>query len=53
MLGVGGALGAECRFTDWFSVRGQVGVALTVGRTFKPVELATSTSALYANFYGD
>lgn len=53
MLGVGGALGAECMFTDWFSVRGQVGVALTVGSTFKAVELATSTSGLYANFYWD
>ena len=53
MLGVGGALGAECMFTDWFSVRGQVGVALTVGSTFKAVQLATSTSGLYANFYWD
>ena len=53
MLGVGGALGAECMFTDWFSVRGQVGVALTVGSTFKAIELATSTSGLYANFYWD
>ena len=53
MLGVGGALGAECMFADWFSVRGQVGVALTVGSTFKAVELATNTSGLYANFYWD
>ena len=51
MLAVGGALGAECMFTDWFSIRGQVGVALTVGSTFKAVELATNTSGLYANFY--
>ncbi|HEY1556638.1 MAG TPA: hypothetical protein VGF94_17505 [Kofleriaceae bacterium] len=50
-IGVGGALGAECMFADWFSVRGQVGVALTFASAFKAIELATNTSGLYANFY--
>jgi hypothetical protein len=52
-LSAGGVLGAECMFTDWFSVRGQVGVELTVGSTFKAVSLATATSGLFAAFYWD
>jgi hypothetical protein len=52
-LSLAGAGGAEAMFTDWFSVRGQIGVGLDFSQKFKAIAFATATSGLFANFYWD
>jgi hypothetical protein len=52
-LSLAGAGGAEAMFTDWFSVRGQIGVGLDFSQKFKDIAFATATSGLFANFYWD
>lgn len=50
-ISVGAGLGVECMFTDWFSVRGQIGAGLSFTDKFKSIALSTGTSGLYANMY--
>jgi hypothetical protein len=50
-ISVGAGLGAECMFTDWFSVSGQVGAGLAFSQKFKSIDFSTGTSGLYANLY--
>jgi hypothetical protein len=52
-IGVGGFMGAECLFTDWFSVSGKIGVSLDFADKFNTITLSTGTSGLYANLYWD
>ena len=50
-LTVGANLGAECMFTEWFSVSGTIGVAADFADKFNQITLATATGGLTANFY--
>jgi hypothetical protein len=50
-IGAGASLGVECMFTEWFSVRGQAGAQLAIGKQLNNIELTTATSGLYANMY--
>ncbi len=50
-IGVGAGMGAEIMFTDWFSIRGQVGASLDFAQKFKSISFSTGTSGLYASMY--
>jgi hypothetical protein len=52
-LSVGANLGAECMFTDWFSVSGTVGASADFSQKFKAINVGTLTGGLMANFYWD
>ena len=53
IIAAGADLGVECMFTDWFSIRGQVGVNVNFSNKFKNIELGTATSGLFATMYWD
>jgi hypothetical protein len=50
-LSGGANLGAECMFTDWFSVSGTIGGFVDFSNKFNNITLATATGGLNANFY--
>lgn len=52
-LSVGANMGAECMFTDWFSVSGTVGASADFSDKFKTINVGTLTGGLLANFYWD
>jgi hypothetical protein len=52
-IDLGANLGAECMFTDWFSVSGTIGAQATFATKFKDIEVATATAGLAANMYWD
>jgi hypothetical protein len=52
-LSIGANLGAECMFTDWFSVLGTIGASADFSDKFKSINVGTLTGGLMANFYWD
>lgn len=52
-LGIGAQMGAECMFTDWFSISGAIGAQADFTNKFKKIDIATFTGGLFANMYWD
>ena len=50
-LSVGANMGAECMFTEWFSVSGTIGLQADFADKFKSINVGTLTGGLAANFY--
>jgi hypothetical protein len=48
---VGANMGAECMFTDWFSISGTIGVQANFANKFNNINVNTVTNGLAANFY--
>jgi hypothetical protein len=52
-ISAGANLGAECMFTEWFSVSGTIGLQANFANKFKDINVGTVTGGLFANFYWD